>query len=201
MSRLFWIEIDGPGRLAIMARPRAGDWLDGEVDAWKTSGIDMVVSLLEPQEVLELELQREADLCGARGIDFVSFPIPDRGVPDRDGATQMARALAARLRERRAIAIHCRAGIGRSSIMAACVLIMSGIEAERALALIKGARGLNVPDTDEQRDWVMAFGKAVARHGAKQNAGLIAPDRGPCGSPYGLRHCSGVWRPRSPETG
>jgi hypothetical protein len=92
MSRLFWIEIDGPGRLAIMARPRAGDWLDGEVDAWKTSGIDMVVSLLEPQEVLELELQREADLCGARGIDFVSFPIPDRGVPDRDGATQMARA-------------------------------------------------------------------------------------------------------------
>jgi hypothetical protein len=47
--------------------------------------------------------------------------------------------------------------------MAACVLIMSGIEAERALALIKGARGLNVPDTDEQRDWVMAFGKAVAR--------------------------------------
>ena len=162
MSRLFWIEAGTTGRIAIMARPRSGDWLDSEIDEWKTAGIDVVVCLLERQEVVELELQREAELCGARGIDFVSCPIPDRGVPVIDDAAEAARVIADGLRDGRSIAIHCRAGIGRSSIMAACALTFAGIEPEHALTLIKAARGLNVPDTDEQRDWVIAFGKAVA---------------------------------------
>ena len=51
-------------------------------------------------------------------------------------------------------------GIGRSSVIAACALICSGIEAEEALALIRASRGLIVPDTDDQRDWVVAFGNA-----------------------------------------
>jgi hypothetical protein len=60
MSRLFWTEPGGVGRMAIMARPRAGDWLESEVDEWKAAGIDVVVSLLERDEVVELGLQREA---------------------------------------------------------------------------------------------------------------------------------------------
>jgi len=48
-------------------------------------------------------------------------------------------------------------------MIAACALICSGIEASDALARIKNARGLTVPDTDEQRDWIMAFGKAYER--------------------------------------
>jgi hypothetical protein len=35
------------GRLAIVPRPRAGDWLDDEIAAWRAEGIDLVVSLLE----------------------------------------------------------------------------------------------------------------------------------------------------------
>jgi len=163
MSRLFWIEVGGTGRMAITARPRADDWLDGEIDAWKRAGIDAVVSLLEREEAAERGLQREAEVCRSNGIDFVSFPIPDRGVPDPDATSRIVRDLAARLHEGRSIAIHCRAGIRRSSIMAACVLIHCGIDAETALASIKSARGLNVPDTDEQRDWVVAFGSRAAR--------------------------------------
>jgi protein-tyrosine phosphatase len=161
MSRLHWIAIQAPGRIAIMARPRAGDWLEMEINAWKSSGVDVVVSLLEHEEVAELGLQREAELCGSCGIDFMSFPIPDRGLPaSRQEASRLARSLAAGLRDGRTIAIHCRAGIGRSSVIAACAMILSGSEAEEALALIAAARGLIVPDTDEQRDWVVAFGNA-----------------------------------------
>jgi protein-tyrosine phosphatase len=132
-----------------------------EVNEWKETGINVVVSLLEPEEVSELGLQREAGLCGSRGIDFISFPIPDRGLPvSRREASKIARSVATGLRDGRSIAMHCRAGIGRSSVIAACALICSGIEAEEALALIRAARGLIVPDTDEQRDRVVAFGKA-----------------------------------------
>jgi protein-tyrosine phosphatase len=144
-----------------MARPRADDWLQTDVADWKTSGVDMVVSLLEREEISELGLQREAELCRSSGIDFISFPIRDRGLPEsQQEASRVARSLATELRDGRSVAIHCRAGIGRSSLIAACAIICSGIEAEEALALISAARGLTVPDTDEQRDWVLAFGEA-----------------------------------------
>ena len=160
MTRLHWIEM--PGRLAIMARPRADDWLEVDVTEWRTSGIDLVVSLLEREEVSELGLQREAELCRACGIEFISFPIPDRGVPEIQQASDIARSIADGIASGRSVAVHCRAGIGRSSVIAACALICSGIEASEALTLIRAARGVIVPDTEEQRDWIMAFGNARA---------------------------------------
>jgi protein-tyrosine phosphatase len=160
MSRLHWIEISAVGRIAISARPRADDWLETDVGEWKASGLDTVVSLLEREEVSELGLQREAELCQASGIEFVSFPIADRGVPEAErDVWPIASSIARGIADGRSIMIHCRAGIGRSSLIAACALICSGIEASDALARIKNARGLTVPDTDEQRDWIMAFGK------------------------------------------
>lgn len=44
------------GRLAIMPRPRAGDWLEDEAQSWRRQGLDVVVSLLEDNEVAELDL-------------------------------------------------------------------------------------------------------------------------------------------------
>jgi protein-tyrosine phosphatase len=114
---LHWIEIPAPGRLAIMARPRAGDWLVDEIAGWKAAGIGLVVSLLEAEEVLELGLREEAGLCRAHGMEFVSFPIEDRGVPaSADPAHALARSIAKKLEDGTAIAVHCRAGIGRSSL-------------------------------------------------------------------------------------
>jgi len=46
-----------------------------------TDRIDTVVNLLEPDEVKELELEDEAAICRECGIELISFPIPDRGVP------------------------------------------------------------------------------------------------------------------------
>jgi hypothetical protein len=160
MSRLHWIELSATGRIAISARPRADDWLETEVGEWKASGLDMVVSLLERDEVSELGLQREAELCRSSGIEFLSFPIPDRGVAENGAdVLQIASSIARCIADGRSVAIHCRAGIGRSSMIAACAMTCSGIEASDALARIKTARGVTVPDTDEQRDWIMAFGR------------------------------------------
>jgi protein-tyrosine phosphatase len=55
------------------------------------------------------------------------------------------------------LVIHCRAGIGRSSLIAAGVLITLGSDASVALAEIGRARGLRVPDTAEQDEWIKTF--------------------------------------------
>jgi cyclin-dependent kinase inhibitor 3 (CDKN3) len=160
MSRLHWIELQAAGRLAIMARPRADDWLEAEVAEWRACGLAMVVSLLDRDEASELGLQPEFELCRANGIEFVSFPISDRGVPEIRPASELASSIAGGILAGRSIAIHCRAGIGRSSLIAAAALICLGVEAGDALVRIKEARGVSVPDTDEQRDWILNFGKA-----------------------------------------
>ena len=141
-----------------MPRPRAGDWLEDEVAGWRAEPIDVVASLLERAEINELGLQREPTLCREQGMEFISFPIADRGVPtsQRD-ADAVAVHLAAEIRAGKSVAIHCRAGIGRSSLMATCTLVRLGLEPEAALAAIGRARGLEVPDTAEQRAWSIAF--------------------------------------------
>jgi Cyclin-dependent kinase inhibitor 3 (CDKN3) len=156
--QVYWINLPMAGRLAIMGRPRAGDWLDDEISGWRAQGIDIVISLLEQEEVSELGLQREAGLCRDQGMEFLSFPIPDRGVPQslRD-AVALARAVSTKIGEGSAIAVHCRAGIGRSSLIAACALVCSGSDPAAAFEVIGKARGVSIPDTEGQRDWVTAF--------------------------------------------
>ena len=161
-SNLYWIDGHWPGRLAIFARPRGGDWLADEVHGWKKAGLEMLISALEPDEAAELELERESELCLKEGIEFISFPVQDRGVPDSAERTrELATRLEKELRHGRSIGIHCRQGIGRSSLLAACILVLDDVAPAMAFEMIEQARGRPVPDTVEQRDWVTGFSARV----------------------------------------
>jgi protein-tyrosine phosphatase len=160
--KVHWIDTTLPGRLGIVPRPRAGDWLADEIAGWKGAGIDLVVSLLEPHEVAELGLDGEASLCGQHAIEFISFPVTDRGVPpSQPKALALAQRLASLVSRGSTVVVHCRAGIGRSSVIAACALICLGTDADQAFDRITKARGVAVPDAEEQRAWVNAFAEWV----------------------------------------
>jgi protein-tyrosine phosphatase len=93
-------------------------------------------------------LRQEGSLCRSQGIEFVSFPIKDYSVPASPREVEhLVREMIPTLRAGRKIAIHCRAGIGRSSVVAACTLIGLGLQPEDALARIGRARGLRVPNS------------------------------------------------------
>src|SRR5215831_2075315 len=93
-SNIHWIEAPLAGRLAIVPRQSSGDWLNDESAGWKAEGVDLVVGLLESEEVAEVDLHSEAGLCYKQAMHFVSFPVPDRGVPQSRPA---ALAVAARV--------------------------------------------------------------------------------------------------------
>jgi protein-tyrosine phosphatase len=159
---VYWIKGPGPGRLAILARPRGADWLEDEVEAWKEIGVDTVVSLLTRSEEVELSLTEESDLVRRSGLRFVNFPIPDYSVPRSQGATrQIVDELRDQLSRGNNVGIHCRQGIGRSSLVAACVLVALGESSGDAFSRIESARGVSVPDTTEQRNWVASFAQNV----------------------------------------
>jgi protein-tyrosine phosphatase len=156
--KLYWIDGPWPGKLAISARPRGGDWLEDEISGWRKSGVDAVVSLLTPQENDDLQLAGESNLAQAHGLRFVSLAVEDRGVPRSwEDASRVVANAGEMLRQGRNVAVHCRQGIGRSGMIAAALLIKDGSTLDDALKLISDVRGLPVPETTEQREWVRKF--------------------------------------------
>jgi protein-tyrosine phosphatase len=167
------IDWRGPGRLATMAHPRGGPWLADEMAGLARAGVDVFVSALTWEEDRRLGLTEVAAAAAEAGVEFVSFPIADRGVPraqeiadhlasqDRDIVALGVR-LAAHVRAGRFVVTQCFAGIGRSTLLACATLVMLGIGPEQALKMVAEARGLPVPDTDAQRHWLYEF---AATHG------------------------------------
>jgi protein-tyrosine phosphatase len=163
---IYWIPIDMPGRLGIMPRPRGGDWLEDEILALKTEDVDILVSLLTAPEVEELDLTDERHYCARNGIEFLSFAVEDRSVPARVSEfSAFLREIETRWLQSKSVVIHCRMGVGRSALTAACLLVMRGLSVVHAFERIEKARGCMVPDTREQRGWVDAFARGLPEFG------------------------------------
>ncbi len=142
----------------VTPRPRGGDWLSDDIGSWQQAGIQTVVSALTPEEEQELDLTNERTAVEARGLRFLSLPIPDRDVPpSRAAVIAVAATVKHDLRSGKKVLIHCRQGIGRSGIIAACLLIDSGVPVEEALQTLSSKRGLPVPETEEQRRWLERY--------------------------------------------
>src|SRR6266481_5063930 len=155
---IYWIPSPWPGRLAILPRPRGGNRLDDEMTEFRRMGVNVMVSALEKAEETLLELTRERELCQAKGIEFISFPIPDGTAPTSEKAVgELVRLLETRLAAGKNVAIHCRAGIGRSVVVEDCALALEGIAPEAAFQKMQEARGCHVPDKKEQEEWVKRF--------------------------------------------
>lgn len=148
------VERSGPGRLAISARPRGGDWLGEELVALREAGVDTIVSMLTPAEAYELELDEEAQQARSAGLEFLALPTPDRAVPGSSAFRDLLGQILRRLRDEQSVVVHCRMGIGRSSLVVVGVLRAEGLGATEAWSAVASARGLPVPDTPEQRRWL-----------------------------------------------
>lgn len=152
---LFWIPSPWRGRLAVSSRPRGGDWLDDEATGWRAAGLDVIVSLLEKDEAAQLGLENEGAVAESRGLEFLAFPIPDRGVPASvTEALKFLHELAAGLAAGKNVAVHCRQSIGRSGMVAAAVLMTAGAGTRESVEAVSHARGLAVPETAAQLRWL-----------------------------------------------
>jgi protein-tyrosine phosphatase len=54
----------------------------------------------------------------------------------------------------RNVVVHCRQGIGRTGLVAACLLVSKGESPETAVEKLSAARGVPIPETAEQRRWI-----------------------------------------------
>jgi len=159
---IYWIRDLAPLKLAIMPRPRGGEWLADEVAGWSRAGIQIIGCLLHRYEIEELDIADEERHCSQFGIQYRAHPIFDRGVPEhvRDFLA-FTDALSAAVQAGAGVAIQCRAGIGRSSLTAGAIMLRLGVAAADVLPMISKARGLTVPDTPRQIEWFHEISKTI----------------------------------------
>ena len=143
------------GFLAVMAKPVAGEWINDEFKGIAETGVNKIVSLLESQEAYDVGLQDEQTLVESLGMRFLHYPIADRGLPQSVAAFgELAKQLYNDITIGVNTVIHCRAGIGRTGILAAGVLLHCGYDSNAAFAHVSEKRGVQVPDTEQQERWL-----------------------------------------------
>jgi protein-tyrosine phosphatase len=171
----YWIDTDGLAvsdgnlpRLAIVPCPAGGLGLDLAIRSLREQGIESLVSLLSAEEVRVLRLEEEARLCREAGIDFRRFPVNDHSIPESmEEYRALVEELQHQLRAGKGVGAHCFAGIGRSCMLMAGLLCAEGLSADEAFARLAKARGLPVPDTWLQAQWVGHFSELLGERGGR----------------------------------
>lgn len=146
----------GEGFLAIMACPSLEADAPASIVNVARLGIRQVISLLEPTEARSLGLESERLEVKALGMGFTSFPIADMGLPPSvEDFSHLTQMLFNQVCSGINTLVHCRAGIGRSGLLAAGVLLHTGMSADKAFDYVSQMRGIRVPETREQHQWLV----------------------------------------------
>lgn len=161
-AEMYKVGTIGKGFLAIMARPSLEENDPASVVNISRLGIKLVVSLLETNEARTLGLDAERELVKALDMDFVSFPIPDMGIPTSvEKFASLSKMLLRQIDAGVNTLVHCHAGIGRSGMMAAGILLHCDLSPQLAFTHVSKIRGVRVPETRQQEDWLISNCAAI----------------------------------------
>ena len=141
--------VDGDGRQWVRS-------LDADLEAIQTWGASTVLSLIEPHEFARLGVPDFAQAIARTPLQWLPMPITDMATPG--AATRAAwraqgPALLQALNGGQRVLVHCAAGLGRTGMLVAKLLVLHGVSADDAIAQVRRARPGTI-ETEAQAEWV-----------------------------------------------
>jgi hypothetical protein len=114
-----------------------------DLDAVAAWGARLVLTLVEPAELVALQVPHLGREIQGRGIEWRHLPIADYSVPGEDFETQwqtQGAEIRALLCEGTDMVVHCKGGLGRAGMMAARLLVELGMAPDQAIREVRRAR-------------------------------------------------------------
>ena len=130
--------------------------LEVDLTLLESNGATDLVTLIGEDEREKLGVGALPRLATERGLSWREFPIVDRAAPTamhRVDFNRLLDELLTGLDAGRRVAIHCQAGLGRTGLLAAGLLVRSGTGPDDAIALVRLARRGSI-ETSEQEDFI-----------------------------------------------
>ena len=147
-----------PGTLYLHSMPgRYEDWPTFLAEV-ERSRLDLIACLASASEIqAKSPSYGQARLAKLLPCEFRDFPTPDFGVPPMERLAafkDFVTGLGAELNGGATLLVHCAAGIGRTGIVATCLLLQLGVEREDAVRRVAVAgSGSEVPEQKELIVW------------------------------------------------
>lgn len=157
-----WLEHPAfPGRIGLTHCPgqRVGS-IGGELAQIQESGASALVTLVQSEELEALGLDDLGELVLRTGMVWHHLPIVDFGVPDgafEERWSEIGPDLHERLARAETVVVHCFAGLGRTGMVAARLLVEHGEPPDQAIRLVRQARAGAI-QSEAQEQWVLALG-------------------------------------------
>ena len=141
MFRSVCLPVDVPGRLLLHSMPGRYEALERVWQQVRRDAVRMIVCLTDQDELHEKSSEYAQALeSGVVPCSVLPFAIPDRGAPqDHEAFWKLASELASRLQGGETILIHCAGGVGRTALLAVCVLLALGQPADEARSAVSRA--------------------------------------------------------------
>jgi hypothetical protein len=133
-----------------------GSWhrdLDIDLDAIKTWGASLLLTLVEQKELEQLRVPGLGEAAWIRNIQWLHLPIKDYRTPDtsfeKSWATHGAK-IRHLLRNGSDIVVHCKGGLGRAGMIAGRLLVELGVPPEEAINSVRVARKGAIETADQE---------------------------------------------------
>ncbi len=130
-----------PGKLLLHSMPGRYEAIETVWHHVRSQAVGAIVCLAEKDEIREKSFEyAEALQIGAVPCSVLHFEIPDRGAPDdRHGFWTLACDVARQLKSGESVLIHCAGGVGRTAMLAVCVLVALGQSVAEARTAVSRA--------------------------------------------------------------
>lgn len=151
------IPLDAKGKLFVSPMP-CGPYDPGNklLKIYKQNRIGFAVMLVTDAEIEKKAKRDILALYKQNGIEPIRFPIADYTSPELHPFSKVVDRVSGYLRAGANVAVHCNAGVGRTGVMAGCIVRdFLGLEAEEARTYIRQYMQTNM--TDEQRRLLARF--------------------------------------------